>query len=241
MDRHVRQFVVRVLFASGQALFREGLRTLLESSRRFLVVAEAADSAAALRLIAELQPHVLLLDWEMRRATCLSLLRQLSATPFAQSVRVLIVNGPIDAEEAQIALELGARGVVLKDSSGFVLQRALRSVVSGQYWVVREGLSSLADARQLLYGARKTQSHKPFGLTDREFEIMGAVAAAQPNKDIAAQFSISEKTVKHHLTNIFDKVGVSSRVELALFALRHCAGFSTRQMQPPVPARVSVD
>jgi DNA-binding NarL/FixJ family response regulator len=236
VDKQVRQFVVRVLLASDQALFREGLKKLLDGSRRFFVVAEAADSGAALRSIGELQPHVLLLDWEMGRATCLLLLRQLAATPFAQSVRVLIVNGPLDASDAQIALELGARGFVLKQSSGFVLQRALRSVVSGQYWVGREGRASLADAMRRLDGGRGAQSPKPFGLTDREFEIMGAVAAAYPNKDIAAQLSISEKTVKHHLTNIFDKVGVSSRLELALFALRHLAGLSERAI-PPVPPR----
>lgn len=235
MDRHVRQIVVRVLLASDQALFREGLKTLLESSRRFLVVAEAADCAAALRSIAELQPHVLVLDWEMRRAACLSLLRQLAPTPLAQSVRVLIVNGPISASDAQIALELGARGVVLKESNGFVLQRALRSVVSGRYWVLREGAASLGDALQRLDGAQGARSHNPFGLTDRELEIMGAVATAHANKDIAAQFSISEKTVKHHLTNIFDKVGVSSRLELALFAFHHQGGLPERAI--PVPAR----
>ena len=237
MDRHVRQIVVRVLLASDQALFREGLKKLLESDRRFLVVAEAADSVSALKSIERFQPRVLLLDWEMRRATCLSLLRQLGATPYAQSVRVLIVNGPLNASDAQVALELGARGVVLKESSGIVLQQALRCLVAGQYWLGRERLGSLADALKRLDvdGRAGTQSHNPFGLTDREFEIMGAVATAHANKDIAARFSISEKTVKHHLTNIFDKVGVSSRLELALFAFHHQGGLSERAI--PVPAR----
>jgi DNA-binding NarL/FixJ family response regulator len=121
-----------------------------------------------------------------------------------------------------MALQLGARGVVMKDAATEVLFKSIRCVMDGQYWVGREGVVNLVQTLRKMMAANNEQaSKKTFGLTKREFEIIGAIVGGYANKDIAREFKISEDTVKHHLTNIFDKVGVSSRLELALFAVNH--------------------
>jgi two-component system nitrate/nitrite response regulator NarL len=94
--------------------------------------------------------------------------------------------------------------------------------MDGQYWVGRESVSNLVQTlRKMMASHAEQATKKTFGLTKREFEIIGAIVAGYSNKDIAREFKISEDTVKHHLTNVFDKVGVSSRLELALFAVNH--------------------
>ena len=127
-------------------------------------------------------------------------------------------------ERAQIveALQLGARGIVLKESATQLLLKSIRSVMAGQYWVGNESVSDLVTTlRDLMVPPREEARKKTFGLTPRELEIISAIVAGYTNKDIAEKFSISEQTVKHHLTNIFDKLGVSNRLELALFAVNH--------------------
>jgi DNA-binding NarL/FixJ family response regulator len=118
------------------------------------------------------------------------------------------------------ALQLGARGVVLKDSATQVLLKAIQTVIAGEYWVHREPVSNLVQyLRTLMQSTHDEARQKKFGLTPRELEIVSAVVAGYSNKEIAEYFKISEDTVKHHLSNIFDKLGVSTRLELALFAV----------------------
>jgi DNA-binding NarL/FixJ family response regulator len=118
------------------------------------------------------------------------------------------------------ALQLGARGIVLKESATEVLFRSIHEVMSGRHWVGREPVESLQAF--LMKDLAETVSPKnSYGLTPREVEIVAAIVRGQSNKEIAATFSIREDTVKHHLTSIFGKVGVGTRLELALFALEH--------------------
>jgi len=103
-----------------------------------------------------------------------------------------------------------------------LLFKGIRTVMAGQYWVGRECMGSVIDSMRERVSAPGPEPARPtFGLTPRELEVVSAVVAGYPNRDIAERFSISIKTVKHHLTNIFDKVGVSNRLELALFAVHH--------------------
>jgi DNA-binding NarL/FixJ family response regulator len=112
--------------------------------------------------------------------------------------------------------------VVLKETSTELLLKSIRTVVSGQFWVGREAVTDLVKVlRDLVPAAGEESRRKAFGLTPRELEIVSAIVLGYTNKDIARKYSISEDTVKHHLTNIFDKVGVSNRLELALFAIEH--------------------
>ncbi len=118
------------------------------------------------------------------------------------------------------ALQLGARGVVLKDSATQLLLKAIHAVMTGEYWVGRESVSNLVRyLHALMQFANDEARQKNFRLTPRELEIVSTVVAGYSNKEIAEYFKISEDTVKHHLSNIFDKLGVSTRLELALFAV----------------------
>ena len=115
----------------------------------------------------------------------------------------------------------GLRAVVLKESASDVVFKGIQAVMSGEYWVGRKAVSTLGVALKESAALFPAPAPKHFGLTSREREIVGEILTGCSNSDIAAKFSISEKTVKHHLTNIFDKLGVSSRLELALFALHY--------------------
>jgi len=136
-------------------------------------------------------------------------------------VRTIMLSGAMEGEDISRAFELGARGLVLKDSATNMLFKCIRTVMSGQYWIGRQGVSNLVHAlKQYKSSSRKAPS-KNYGLTPREMEVVKAVASGFSNKEIAGQFSISEQTVKHHITSIFDKLGVYNRLELTLFVIHH--------------------
>jgi DNA-binding NarL/FixJ family response regulator len=150
----------------------------------------------------------------------LEALRDLSSTSNSTPVRVILLTAAAEKSQIVEALQLGARGVVLKDSATQLLLRAIHTVMSGEYWVGRESVSNLVQyLRTLMQSSSDEARQKKFGLTPRELEIVSAVVAGYSNKEIAEYFKISEDTVKHHLSNIFDKLGVSTRLELALFAV----------------------
>jgi len=211
---------IRILVADDHPIFRDGLRKLLEAEPDFRVIGEASDGQEAVKLAHELKPDVLLLDLAMPRQPGLDALRELSAA--ATPVRTILLTVAIEKAQLVEALQLGARGVVLKETSTELLLKSIRSVVAGQYWVGREAVTDLVRVlRDLIPAAGEEAKKKAFGLTPRELEIVSAIVLGYTNKDIARKFTISEDTVKHHLTNIFDKVGVSNRLELALFAIEH--------------------
>jgi len=161
----------------------------------------------------------MLLDLAMPKHPGLEALRDLSNGE-ANSVRVILLTAAAEKKEIVEALQLGARGVVLKDSATQLLLKAIHTVMAGEYWVGRESVSNLVQyLRNLVQSSGDEAKQKKFGLTPRELEIVSAVVAGFANKEIAEYFKISEDTVKHHLSNIFDKLGVSTRLELALFAV----------------------
>jgi DNA-binding NarL/FixJ family response regulator len=210
---------VRVVIADDHPTFREGLTRLIETKTDLQVVGTAADGDDALKMVAELEPDLLLLDLAMPRMAGLVALRELRDK--GARARIILVTAAIDRTEIVTALQLGAQGVVLKESASEVLFRSIRAVMAGHYWVGRNRVTDLRATLRDLSASHPRSTRKHFGLTPRELEIIGVILGGFSNSDIAAKFSISEKTVKHHLTNIFDKLGVSNRLELALFALHH--------------------
>jgi two-component system, NarL family, nitrate/nitrite response regulator NarL len=209
---------IRLLVADDERLFRDALCALLESEPSFDVVGCAADGEETIRLARQVQPDVLLLDLAMPPMSGLDTLRALSASRV--STRTVLLTGAIELPDVLMALQLGARGVVLKDVSPALLFKSIRTVMSGEYWVGGSAVPDLISALREAAPARASEQPK-FGLTARELEIVVAVAAGRSNREIARELHISHETVKHHLARIYDKVGASTRVELAVFALHH--------------------
>ncbi len=214
-----RKGPIRLIIADDHPIFRDGLRRLLEAEPDMKVVGEAKDGAEAVKLARQLKPDIMLLDLAMPKHPGLEALRELSVGG-ANSVRVILLTAAAEKNQIVEALQLGARGVVLKDSATQLLLKAIHTVMAGEYWVGREAVSNLVQyLRNLVQSSSEMARQKKFGLTPRELEIISAVVAGFANKEIAEYFKISEDTVKHHLSNIFDKLGVSTRLELALFAV----------------------
>lgn len=212
---------IRILIADDHPILRDGLRKLLEAEEDFVVAGEASNGHEALQFTQDLAPDMLLLDLLMPGVPYLEVLRSLTAS--AVATRTLLLTANIEPDEFVKALQLGARGVVMKDAASQMLMKAIRKVMEGEYWIGRDGVSGLVDT----FRAQMSESkERRFGLTPRELAIVATVTAGLTNREIAQRFALSEETVKHHLTKIFGKVQVSNRLELALFAV------SNRLVQP---------
>jgi DNA-binding NarL/FixJ family response regulator len=204
---------IRIAIVDDHPIFRDGLKRLLESEPGFSVIAEGADGIEAVRFVRELHPDVLLLDVAMPRMGALETLPTLAR----EATRVILLTAAIEPAELLQAVRLGARGVVLKESATRHLIDGIQRVMNGKYLIGTEIADDLAEAVRQAAVPDRPQ----YGLTAREREIVAAVVAGQSNRQIAAHLAISLQTVKHHLTSIFNKTGMSTRLELALFAIRH--------------------
>ena len=223
-----RSHPVRIVIADDHPIFRDGLRRLLEAETDLKVIGEACDGSEAVKMARQLKPDILLLDLAMPRMPGLEALREMSSGSASSSVRVILLTAAAEKKQIVEALQLGARGVVLKDSATQLLLKSIHTVMAGEYWVGRESVSNLVQyLRNLVQSSGEEAKQKKFGLTPRELEIVSAVVAGYSNKEIAEYFKISEDTVKHHLSNIFDKLGVSTRLELALFAVNQALPLKT--------------
>lgn len=207
----------RVLAADDHPLVRLGVRMLLDAEPDFTLIGEASDGEMTVRLVRELQPDLLLLDIDMPRLPGLDALRALTESTLR--LRTLLLTGSVSSKEILEALQLGASGVILKQDVSESLVTALRTVMEGRYWLKGRAVPNLVHA------VRQLMVHEPppkkFSLTPRELQMVTAVVEGCSNRDIAQRHAISEETVKRHLTNIFDKTGVSSRLELGMFAVHH--------------------
>jgi DNA-binding NarL/FixJ family response regulator len=208
---------ITVVIADDHAIFRDGLRKLLEAEGSFELTGEASDGMEAVELVRKLAPDVLLLDLNMPRLGGLDALSQVITTNPA--VRTIILAASVDRREIVRALRLGARGIVLKTAATQLLYKCIQAVVAGEVWVGRESVPELVDALEQFDSMGKAPTSLTAHLTDRERQIVAAIVDGASNRDIAHALSISEQTIKNHLSRIFEKCGVSNRTELALLAV----------------------
>ncbi len=208
---------IRVLIADDHAVFRDGLRKLLDTAEGVTTIGEAQNGDECIKLLSKLKPDILLLDLRMPDKSGLAVLEEIDFDTLP--TRVVVLTAAEDDRDVVRAMRLGARGVVLKQSATDLLVKSIRRVHAGEIWLdnhmtaeVMKAFSKFSEA-----GPRR---EKPL-VSEREKEIVQLVAQGFRNKEIAENLFISEQTVKNHLHSIFDKLGVSDRLELALYAIHH--------------------
>ena len=204
---------IRVLVADDHAIFRDGLRKLLDSDDDIAIVGEAQNGNECIKLVTKLKPDILLLDLRMPDKDGLAVLEEVNFDSLP--TRVICVTAAEDDRDVVRAMRLGARGVVLKQSATDLLVKSIQRVHAGDNRMTAEVMKAFSKSSES--GPRR---EKPL-LSDREKEIVQLVAQGFRNKEIGEKLFISEQTVKNHLHNIFDKLGVSDRLELALYAIHH--------------------
>lgn len=210
---------IRILIADDHPIVRDGLRKLLLLEDDFEVVGEANDGCEVLDRVLELDPDVLLLDLRMPNLDGLSALQTLQQTN--KRTKVIVLTASEDKNEFVQAMKLGCSGIVLKQTAPDLIVKSIRKVYGGEIWL--DSHTTAAVMRQFASpndpggGGGKARERSP--LSTREREIVQLVAQGYKNKEMAEKMFISEQTVKNHLHNIFDKLGVSDRLELALYAI----------------------
>jgi len=188
---------------------------LLQTEPCLRIVGETGPGVDAATLVRALRPHILLVDFEPQ--TTFETLRTLTAS--GDAVGTIILAELSDGGDLTTALQLGARGLVLRDSAADVVFQSIGAVLAGRYWIASESVvDAAAGIRKLEVELRQRRA---FGLTPRELEIVRMVVGGLTNRELGEKLAIGENTVKSHLTHIFNKVGASSRIELALFAAHH--------------------
>jgi DNA-binding NarL/FixJ family response regulator len=218
---------IRIVVADDHPIFRDGLCKLLALEEDFEVVAQAQDGRQVLDVLQQLEPDILLLDLRMPGLDGLGTLQRLQATK--NKTRIIVLTASDDKNEFVQAMKLGTSGIVLKQTATELLIKSIRKVHAGEIWL--DSHTTQAVIRQFVAGdepapmapapmaAIRDRERSP--LSQREREIVSLVAQGFKNKEMAEKMFISEQTVKNHLHNIFDKLGVSDRLELALYAIHN--------------------
>jgi len=230
--KETKKGTIRLLIADDHPIVRDGLKKLLQLEDDFEVVGEATDGREVLDKVRELDPDVLLLDLRMPNLDGLGALQALPQVN--KRTRVIILTASEDKNEFVQAMKLGCSGIVLKQTAPELIVKSIRKVNSGEIWLdshttaaVMRQFSTGLESGNAAQGGGKNRERSP--LSAREREIVALVAQGYKNKEMAEKMFISEQTVKNHLHNIFDKLGVSDRLELALYAIHkglHLAGES---------------
>lgn len=206
----------KILIVDDHMVVREGLKMILETDNRFEIAGEAENGQAALRLVEELSPDVVLLDLNMPVMSGEETLQALNAR---QSEIPVIILTTYNEDDLMInALALGAKGYLLKDTSRDELFRTIESAVRGSTLLQADILTKVfaAKERSKMAGAKDTE---PVNLTDKELLILQLVARGFKSKEIAFDMGVTERTIKSHLTNIYSKLGVESRAQAVATAI----------------------
>jgi DNA-binding NarL/FixJ family response regulator len=212
---------VRIVIADGRPAFRQSIRKSLDSAGDIQITGEVSNSSDIVRLSRQFKPDVLVIDLALLpRPFELEMGNDLWS--FLASSRIVAMVSAIEKTFVVEAFRWGAHGIVLRTAPPEVVLQSIRSVATGYYSLDHESVSLLLESvRESLGHGNGTTSPKAYGLTRRELGIITKIASGRSNREVGQEFSISERTVKHHLTNIFSKTGVTSRLQLALFAVNN--------------------
>jgi two-component system nitrate/nitrite response regulator NarL len=216
---------IRIVVADDHPIFRDGLCRLLALEEDFEVVAQAQDGRQVLDVLQQYEPDILLLDLKMPGLDGLATLQRLQSG--RNKTRVIVLTASDDKNEFVQAMKLGTSGIVLKQTATDLLIKSIRKVHAGEIWldshttaaVIRQFVAADEAPNAPQTAAPRERERSP--LSQREREIVALVAQGFKNKEMAEKMFISEQTVKNHLHNIFDKLGVSDRLELALYAIHN--------------------
>src|SRR6201984_3449392 len=218
---------IRIVVADDHPIFRDGLCKLLALEEDFEVVAQAQDGRQVLDVLQQFEPDILLLDLKMPGLDGLATLQRLQAS--RNKTRVIVLTASDDKNEFVQAMKLGTSGIVLKQTATELLIKSIRKVHAGEIWldshttaaVIRQFVANDEQPTPIAPVAAAPRDRERSPLSQREREIVALVAQGFKNKEMAEKMFISEQTVKNHLHNIFDKLGVSDRLELALYAIHN--------------------
>jgi DNA-binding NarL/FixJ family response regulator len=214
---------IRIVVADDHPIFRDGLCRLLALEEDFVIVAQAHDGREVLQVLQEHEPDILLLDLKMPNLDGLGTLQRLQAS--RNQTKVIVLTASEDKSEFVQAVKFGTSGIVLKQTATELLIKSIRKVHAGEIWLDSNTTAAVmrqfAAPEETPAAAPPPRERERSPLSQREREIVSLVAQGFKNKEMAEKMFISEQTVKNHLHNIFDKLGVSDRLELALYAIHN--------------------
>jgi two-component system, NarL family, nitrate/nitrite response regulator NarL len=208
--------MIKILIADDHAIFRDGIRKLLDSEEKITIVGEARNGVECIKMLGKLKPDILLLDLRMPDKDGFAVLEEVNFDTI--QTRVIVLTAAEDDRVVR-AMRLGARGVLLKESAIDHLVKSIYRVHAGEIWLDSHMTTELINTFSA--SSKSDVRSKKALLSNREIEIVQHVARGFQNKVIGKKLFISENTVKNHLHKIFDKLGVSDRLELVLYAIHH--------------------
>ena len=208
---------LRIVIADKHPVYRQLLRRSIAENWATAVLGEASDAISAIRIAMKLKPDILLIDLELSPHLALeNLARDLPET------RLVFMVSAVDGRQIAAAFRLGAHGILFKPADSETLLKNIQNLLRGRYWLGSERGTILVEAlREVVTDYSVVAPPERYSLTARELDIIHKIVQGRSNKQVGEEFCISERTVKHHITNIFRKLGVVSRVELAMFAVNH--------------------
>ena len=210
---------IRVLVADEHPVIRIGVDNLLQPERGIEITGEAGSGAEVTSRTMELSPDILLLDPNLPGLPNLEELRIVVNN--SSSIRTILLTETSSKQTIIEGLQVGARGIVVKAALTDFLPSAIRAVFADKYWIGDHSAASLIQALHAISDDPAPVEKNAVSLTPRELEVVACIVKGSSNRDIAQQFQLSEETIKRHLSNIFEKTGVSTRLELALYAIEH--------------------
>jgi DNA-binding NarL/FixJ family response regulator len=210
---------IKLVIVDDHTLFREGIKKILALEKDIEIVGEAFDGEEVISVLNRCEPDIMLLDVKMERVNGLQVLpRIVEQFPL---LKVIILTAQVSLAESVKAIRDGARGIILKHAASEFLIKGIRKVAEGELWADSSTMSQVVDSLSRKYRVDRSPEKGRKELSEREIEVVTLVASGNRNKEIANKLFISEQTVKTHLSNIFQKLEVNDRLELALYAMRN--------------------